>query len=345
KFTTGDPISIVADAGDVDGEVKLVTFFADGMTIGIQLKAPYTVTWRNATLGIHSLKAIAVDDGGLSTTSAIVSIKVQDNEPEPPPDQTPVGSNVTVTLPQATLIFANVTTGGTTTASAIAPPAPAQLPQGFTIDAGLSFDVSTTAQFTGGVTVCFNAAAFAGDAAAFAELRVLHGEAGIFVDRTILPPAAPAPNFATHTICASVSSLSPFVIGHTVTTEPPPTPSNQPLVQPANIVYEGAFRLPSGLNPGPTTTEWEQTNGLASFNFGGWAMAFNAANNSLFLTGNNQGSMVAEIGVPTPVVSSDLATLNEAPYLQPFGDPTEAKIDDVNPGSTNSKKIGGMLAY
>ncbi len=340
SFVEGDPIAITADASDTDGgKVKLVTFFADGMPIGIQFTAPYIVTWRGAALGAHSLKAIAIDNGGLSTTSAIVTITVKSKTP---PDQTPVGQNVTVTLPLATVTFANVTKGGTTTASSIAPPDPAQLPARFTIDAALSFDVSTTAEFTGGVTVCFNASSFTGDAAAFAQLRVLHGEGGVFVDRTILAPGAPAPDFATHTICAAVSSLSPFVIGHT---EEAPTPDKAPLVQPNNIVYQGAFRLPSGVNPGPNATEWELTNGLATFNFGGWAMAFNPAHDSLFLTGNNQGAMVAEVGIPVPVVSSNLASLNVATYVQPFSDPTEAKVDEINPGSTNSKKIGGLLPY
>jgi len=123
------------------------------------------------------------------------------------------------------------------------------------------------------------------------------------------------------------------------------TTENPPLVQPNNLVYEGAFRLPPGRNPGPNATDWELANGLATFNFGGWAMAFNPANNSLFLTGNNQGSMVAEINIPTPLVSADLGTLNVATFVQPFSDPTEAKIDDINPGSTNAKKIGGMLPY
>jgi hypothetical protein len=123
------------------------------------------------------------------------------------------------------------------------------------------------------------------------------------------------------------------------------TPNNAPLVQPSNLVYEGAFRLPPGVHEGPNTTEWEHMNGLATFNFGGWAMAFNPDKNSLFVTGNTQGAMVAEVSIPTPVVSRDLSALNTAVLMQDFADPTETLIDDVNPGSPNAKKIGGMLPY
>jgi hypothetical protein len=51
-------------------------------------------------------------------------------------------------------------------------------------------------------------------------LRVLHNESGTLVDRTATDPA---PNPTTHTIYASVSSLSPFVIAKLKT----PTNMNQ----------------------------------------------------------------------------------------------------------------------
>ena len=47
----------------------------------------------------------------------------------------------------------------------------------------------------------------------FATLRVLHGENGVLVDRTVLAPTAPCrPNDSAQTICASVTSLSPFAL-------------------------------------------------------------------------------------------------------------------------------------
>jgi hypothetical protein len=40
----------------------------------------------------------------------------------------------------------------------------------------------------------------------------MHGENGQLVDRTVLPPNSPAPNFAAKTIYARVSSLGMFVL-------------------------------------------------------------------------------------------------------------------------------------
>lgn len=84
------------------------------------------------------------------------------------------------------------------------------LPPNYT-DTGLAFDVTTSANYTAPVTSCFFAPSIATEPL-FSRLRVLHLESGAYVDRTILAPANPAPNFATHTICSSTSSLSPFIL-------------------------------------------------------------------------------------------------------------------------------------
>ena len=139
-----------------------------------------------------------------------------------------------------------------------------------------------------------------------------------------------------------IAVTAPIVItvseGH-----PTPTPETAPLVQPGNLIYEGAFRVPDGLHPGPNLNEWQLTHGLATFAYGGLAMGVNAVNTSLFMVGNNQGSLVAEIGIPTLLPGTAVTSLNVASLLQPFSEPTEGRIDTINPGSNNSKKIGGLL--
>lgn len=84
------------------------------------------------------------------------------------------------------------------------------LPPHYT-DTGLAFEVSTTASYSGPVTSCFYAPSIT-TAALFNRLRVLHLENGVYVDRTILSPSQPAPHFASHTICSSTLSLSPFIL-------------------------------------------------------------------------------------------------------------------------------------
>jgi hypothetical protein len=334
-------IIITADASDSDGSIKHVKFYVDDTLIRTDTEPPYRAKWRHPEAGSHDLRAVATDNGGLSTTSAAIHVTVKAGTRA----LTPAGDNVKVTTVDASLTFAHVTTAGITTVVPTPLPAASQLPSGFSIDGALAFDASTTAAFTGAVTVCFNTSSFSGDAAAFATLRVLHGEGGSFVDRTILAPAAPAPDFASHTICASVSSLSPFVIARLVAT----SPTTAPLLQAANLVYQGAFRVPAGILEGANLSPWQHTNGYAQFAYGGTSLAFNPVNNSLFIVGHDQGQLVAEVDIPTLLPGAGVINLNTASVRQPFMDPTDQQIDKVNNDPLNPTnvtiKIGGMLPY
>jgi hypothetical protein len=106
-----------------------------------------------------------------------------------------------------------------------------------------------------------------------------------------------------------------------------------PLVQKADLVYQGGFRVPQGASD--TTT----------FNYGGTAITFNPANNSLFMTGHDWHQLSAEIKIPTIVNSGNIGSLAAATILQSFKDPTEGKLGSINPSDPNSKKIGGHLVY
>ncbi len=127
---------------------------------------------------------------------------------------TPSGTNVLVQAPagDANVTFAQVLGIGNTTFAAINPPSTAGTPPvGYTINgAGPAFDIATTATYASPITVCFTVSSV-NDAAAFSRLRILHGEGGQLIDRTILAPDNPAPDFATRRVCARVTSLSPFV--------------------------------------------------------------------------------------------------------------------------------------
>lgn len=75
SFTSPAEVTIEADAADSDGAVIKVEFFADGVSLGADTVAPYTVTWKPAA-GPHVLKAIVTDNVGGTTTSALVNIVV-----------------------------------------------------------------------------------------------------------------------------------------------------------------------------------------------------------------------------------------------------------------------------
>lgn len=79
------------------------------------------------------------------------------------------------------------------------------------------------------------------------------------------------------------------------------------LIHQNNLQYVGAFRLPSG------------TFGASSFDYGGTALAFNPANNSLFIVGHDWDQAVAEVAIPQSIVNSaNLNNLSTASVLQNF---------------------------
>ena len=118
--------------------------------------------------------------------------------------QTPVGQNATVSVGQADFTFDEVTTGGTTTVTAIDPATAGDVPGGFAL-ANIAFEITTTASFTGEVTSCFTVSNVNVESE-FLALRVLHNEGGTLVDRTS------AHDFPNRKICTTTTSFSPFYL-------------------------------------------------------------------------------------------------------------------------------------
>lgn len=103
--------------------------------------------------------------------------------------------------------------------------------------------------------------------------------------------------------------------------------STAPLLRQNDFIYVGAFRLPT------------------NFQYGGTAVAYNPANNSLFMVGHSNQQQSAEITIPPLVNSSSLNNLNVASVLQPLTDALEGQRRSVNPGDPNDQRIGGQLVY
>ena len=115
-------------------------------------------------------------------------------------------SNTMVLTPVAEISFSDVIGAGTVTTTAIeAAVTPLDVPGQFSLDGALAYDITTTASVNGPINLCFNASNVA-DPLVFSTLRVLHGENGVWVDRTTTR------DFSTGTICAVTSSLSPFAV-------------------------------------------------------------------------------------------------------------------------------------
>jgi hypothetical protein len=114
-------------------------------------------------------------------------------------------------------------------------------------------------------------------------------------------------------------SVTVVVEGTTPSPVPPPTPGS--LIQPTDIVYLGAFRLPE--DPAHPSEGWEWGGlSLAYYPGGDPSGASDGYPGSLYGTGNAQHMWVGEISIPAPVISvtTNIEDLNMATLLRGFTD-------------------------
>lgn len=122
---------------------------------------------------------------------------------------TPAGSSVLVTPAQlSTVTFSEVSAAGATRVVARPGAAGLRAPKGMTLVDGLSYEMTTTAEVRGQITVCVATpwAATAGEQ----NIRLLHLERGRFVDRTMR--RGRNADEASSEVCARVTSLESFAV-------------------------------------------------------------------------------------------------------------------------------------
>lgn len=204
----------VADAPALRLSVVITVSELIGVSDSAALRLPVTITITEQVTvgdGVRVLPPVVITIAEAVTASdgPRVLDTVPGSDVSVPARDPLTGASVRVT-------FATVTSAGNTTLATSATGEPP--PAGFAL--GLPpryYDVSTTAGFTPPVSVCIELSgiAFSGPP------RIFHLEDGVWVDRT--SSFDPASN----TICASVMSLSPFIV--VVDVEPPTiaAPANQ----------------------------------------------------------------------------------------------------------------------
>jgi hypothetical protein len=99
------------------------------------------------------------------------------------------------------------------------------------------------------------------------------------------------------------------------------------LLHQGDLDYLGAFNVPHG------------DIGSSTFEYGGTAIAYNPAKNSLFMVGHDWGQKVAEITIPA-LRTGSLSTLASAQTLQPFVSVLGRVPNQTLEGGT---KIGGLM--
>lgn len=101
------------------------------------------------------------------------------------------------------------------------------------------------------------------------------------------------------------------------------------LINKTNLQYVGAFRVPN------------YSDNVDEFSYGGTAIAFNPANNSLFMVGHYQS--VTEISIPSTIAnSSNLNTLATATMLQPWVQ-LLPRLSNRLTGTLDGAPIGGLI--
>ena len=112
--------------------------------------------------------------------------------------------------------------------------------------------------------------------------------------------------------------------------------TSYPLIQSNNLTYLGAFKVPGGKNLG----------GAYGFDYGIAGVAYNPANNSIFLTNHAYEQKTAELSIPA--LDTDMTKLQTATLLQNLYDITEGNVRNVLAGGAkynSSTYLGGLLAW
>jgi len=80
SFEEGIDINFNANALDTDGTIQQVLFFVNGQLFKTEKAIPYTATLSGYAEGTYEITAIATDDDGATTTSSVVTIKIENED-------------------------------------------------------------------------------------------------------------------------------------------------------------------------------------------------------------------------------------------------------------------------
>ena len=99
-------LAVAAAVTDADGSISMVEFYANSTLLGRVTKAPYSLNVASLAPGSYTIKAVAIDNEGASTTSAAaaVTVKAPVKPPATPPAKAPFGVAFTASDDHATLV-------------------------------------------------------------------------------------------------------------------------------------------------------------------------------------------------------------------------------------------------
>ncbi|MDZ5622522.1 right-handed parallel beta-helix repeat-containing protein [Nocardioides sp. HM23] len=194
--------------------------------------------YADLAVGDHTFAVRAIDGAGNTDDSPAEQAWTIE---APTANNTDVGTNVAVSVGGANITFAEVTAAGATSVSTITAGSAPDLPNGYDAADALYYDVSTTAQFVGNVTVCL-------PYDALVDAHVLHFD-GEWVDVTLEQQGG--------LVCGVVSSLSPFAVAEasaevapdTTIIQAPEDPTVQTTADGADVQFQFSSTIDSVEHP------------------------------------------------------------------------------------------------
>ncbi|WP_245970527.1 carbohydrate-binding protein [Pseudochryseolinea flava] len=90
SFTPPANINIQATAADANGAVTQVAFYNGTTLLGTDTSSPYSFSWTNVAAGTYTVTARATDNGGATTTSSPITVRVNT------PTNAPIGQTITL---------------------------------------------------------------------------------------------------------------------------------------------------------------------------------------------------------------------------------------------------------
>jgi len=252
--------TVSSNLGVPNGTVQLFDFAS--LVTTLPLSGGTATHAFTPAVGSHSYTAVYQPTGFFATSTSAV---LQQVVTAPTPIGTNVSPSSTVETSTITPTFLSVTSPGQTTVAPIAASSAGTVPGGYSISGStLAFEISTTASLGGidpnnpatWIVIRFDVPSIT-NSLAFANLRVLHNESGVLVDRTILSGPS-APDFPNKRIYARVPSLSPFVLSQvTGTTIPQVTGPLNPLALGATATVVAQFTDVASQTSHTCTFSWE----------------------------------------------------------------------------------------
>jgi hypothetical protein len=304
-----------------------------GNGIAVDAAGNIYVTGVTNSYQFPAVNAFQAHVASASTTSSAFFTKIG-TQALPLTSPGPISTQVAVPIGTLTVSLPNVT-GSTTSSAPTLSVTP--LSSSDTADFSLSnnlgaYDISTTATYSGAVTLCFQAQTV-NDLATFSNLQLIH-----IVDGSAISITS-SHDFSTRTVCGSATSLSPFVLFNPTTNtalnaSANPSVSGQPVTFAATVTSSGSPTGNVTFSDGATVlASIPLTSGGASFSTSSLAVGSHSITATFSGDGRWNGSTSSIVSqVVNRAATSITVSTSGSPSIDNQGVTVAATVTVLTPG-------------